>query len=111
MKKILIDLDGVLNEYGNSGYNANYIPKPKRGVNKFLRNLSNKAELYLFTSRDKSLATKWLHENKLKKYFKAVTNMKIPASMYIDDRAICFEGDFDILLNQIENFQVYWKRL
>lgn len=28
-KKILIDLDGVLNEYGNEPYNENFIPKVK----------------------------------------------------------------------------------
>ena len=36
-KTILIDLDGVLNEYVGK-YDTNFIPKPKNGVDKFLEN-------------------------------------------------------------------------
>lgn len=33
-KKILIDLDGVLNEYGKEKYDENYIPEIKEGTEK-----------------------------------------------------------------------------
>lgn len=42
----------------------------------------------LFTTRNNLEATKWLIENKIDKYFKNVTNVKIPAYLYLDDRAI-----------------------
>ena len=61
--KILIDLDGVLNEYGKEPYNENYIPEIKDGAKEFVRELSEFAELYLFTSRNLMLSTKWLIEN------------------------------------------------
>ena len=62
-KKILIDLDGVLNEYGKNEYgkdkfNENYIPEIKIGAYEFIEKLSKQAELYLFTSRNLMLATK-----------------------------------------------------
>ena len=38
-KKILIDLDGVLNEYGKEKYNENYIPEIKKGAKEFLEEL------------------------------------------------------------------------
>ena len=39
-KKILIDLDGVLNEYGKEKFNENYIPEIKVGAYEFLEILS-----------------------------------------------------------------------
>jgi hypothetical protein len=109
VKKILIDLDGVLNEYGKGAYKEDYIPKIKDGAYEFLESLSQNAELYLFTSRNLMLATKWLINNKLDKFFKDVTNIKLPSYLYIDDRTICFKGDYQKTLEEIEKFKVYWK--
>lgn len=109
VRKILIDLDGVLNEYGLEKFNENFIPNIKMGAYEFCEKLSKNAELYLFTSRNLMLATKWLINNNLDKFFKDVTNIKLPSFLYIDDRTICFEGDYNKLLYEIENFKVYWK--
>lgn len=108
-KTILIDLDGVLNDYGNEKFDENFIPRIKAGAKEFLNKLSQNAELYLFTSRNLMLATKWLIQNDIDKYFKDVTNIKIPSYLYIDDRAVCFNGDFKKTLEDIENFKTYWK--
>ena len=75
----------------------------------FLESLSQNADLYLFTSRNLMLATKWLINNNLDKFFKDVTNIKLPSFLYIDDRTICFKGDYHKTLEEIENFKVYWK--
>lgn len=108
-KTILIDLDGVLNDYGNKKFDENFIPTIKAGAKEFLDKLSQNSELYLFTSRNLILATKWLIQNNIDKYFKDVTNTKIPSYLYIDDRAICFNGDYKKALEDIENFKTYWK--
>ena len=108
MKKILIDLDGVLNEYGSGDFDSNYIPKMKNGAYQFLEKLAQNAELYLFTSRNLMLSTKWLIDNNLDKFFKDVTNIKIPSFLYIDDRTICFSGNYEKTLAEIEKFKVYW---
>ena len=110
-KKILIDLDGVLNEYGKEKFDENQIPEIKIGAKKFVEELSQEAELYLFTTRNLMLATKWLIKYDLDKYFKDVTNIKIPSYLYIDDRTICFKGDYNITLNEIKKFKAYWKTL
>jgi len=107
-KKILIDLDGVLNQY-NGKFDENNIPKIKYGAKEFLEKLSLKCELYLFTTRNLLQATKWLIENKIDKYFTDVTNIKIPCYLFIDDRTICFKGDYSHALEEIENFKKYWK--
>ena len=65
IKRIMIDLDGVLNEYGKEPFDENYIPEMKKDANKFLKELSEpNTELYLFTTRNLLLATKWLEKNK-----------------------------------------------
>ena len=42
-KKILIDLDGVLNEYGKEKFNENHIPDIKAGAYEFLPLLQAKS--------------------------------------------------------------------
>ena len=108
-KKILIDLDGVLNKYGKEPYDENYIPEIREGAVEFLKSLSESADLYLFTSRNLMLSTKWLIENKIDQYLKDVTNVKLPSFLYIDDRCICFRGNYDEILEEIKEFKVYWK--
>ena len=107
--KILIDLDGVLNEYNSKLYDEKYIPEIKNGAKEFIKELSTFGELYLFTSRNLMLSTKWLIENGIDNYFKDVTNIKIPSFLYIDDRCICFKGKYEQTLEEIKNFKVYWK--
>jgi len=108
-KKILIDLDGVLNEYGKEKFDENYVPEIKNGAREFVEELNKDFDLYLFTSRNMLIASKWLIENKLDKFFKDVTNIKIPAFLHIDDRAVCFQGNYKKTFERIKNFSVYWK--
>jgi len=105
-KRILVDLDGVLNNYDSKKYDENYIPEIKDGAKEFIQNLSLNYELYLFTSRNLILAVKWLIKNGLDMYFRDVTNIKIPSFLYIDDRAICFKGNYDRLADEIKKFKV-----
>ena len=108
-KRILIDLDGVLNKYGQEPYNENIIPEIKDGAKDFIKELGEFGELYLFTSRNLMLSAKWLFENRIDKYFKDITNVKIPSYIYIDDRCICFKGTYQETLEEIKQFKVYWK--
>ena len=108
-KRILIDLDGVLNNYGKEKFDENYIPEVKEGAEDFLKELSSSAELYLFTTRKHDLAKEWLIKNKLDKYFVDVTDIKLPAFVYIDDRTVCFTGNYAKTLEDVKNFKVYWK--
>ena len=108
MKTLLIDLDGVLNTY-TGGFDPNFIPPIKDGAVEFLKNLSKNYEIKLFTTRNKLLATKWLIENKIDSYFQDITNTKDVCFLYIDDRCIKFDGDYNSLKHQIENFKVWHK--
>ena len=108
-RKILIDLDGVLNEYGKEAFNKDYIPNIKIGAKTFVRELSKLGSLYLFTSRNLMLSAKWLYDNRIDKYFEDITNVKLPSYLYIDDRCVCFKGKYKHTLEEIKNFKVYWE--
>jgi len=109
--KILIDLDGVLNEYGKEKFDEGCIPPIKKNAESFLKELYKIADLYLFTTRNQMLAVKWLIKNNIDTYFADVTNIKIPSFLYIDDRCICYKGDYNQTLSEIKKFKVYWKQI
>ena len=107
-KTIAIDLDGVLNEY-NGKYDEHNIPNIKAGAKEFIIELSKDYKLILFTTRDNKKVKDWLIKNDIDKYFDNITNTKPLASIYLDDRALKFEGDFGKTINDIKNYRVYWK--
>ena len=108
-KTILIDLDGVLNTYTGI-YEPHTIPPMREGAEDFLKKLSDKYKLILFSSRDLGYVKNWIKEHALEKYFEAITNVKEPAYLIIDDRCVRFDGDFNNTLNAVEDFGVWWKK-
>lgn len=106
---ILIDLDGVLNEY-KGNYDENFIPEIRDGAQEFIKELAQDYILYLFTTRNENQAKKWLENNDLEEYFEDITNTKIPAYIILDDRGVRFDGDFQNALNSINNFRVWYKQ-
>lgn len=106
---ILIDLDGVLNEY-KGDYDENFIPEIKQGAKDFLKTLVSDYKLYLFTTRNIQFAKKWLKDNNIEQYFEDVTNTKIPSYLIVDDRGLCFDGSFEKVLDEIKNFRVWYKQ-
>ena len=82
---ICIDLDGVLNKYNK--YVKGEMPDPADGVEEFLKELQKfKQPLVIHTARPADEVEPWLVEHGLDKYIRKVTNVKIPAIIYIDDR-------------------------
>ena len=107
-KLLLIDLDGVLNQYDGK-FDKTYIPPIKQGAHEFLMKLSENYELKLFTTRNKLIACKWLIMNKLDKYFSDITNIKEPCHLFIDDRCIKFDGNYNSIIKDIKNYNVWYK--
>lgn len=105
---LLIDLDGVLNEYDGK-FDENIIPNAKNGTKEFLEKLSKDYDIKIFTTRNRLITSKWLIKNNIDKFIKDVTNVKESSYLHIDDRCICFDGDFEKAINAINNFKVYWK--
>ena len=107
-KTILIDLDGVLNNY-TGNFDKDFIPPIKDGAIEFLEKLSKDFEIKLFTTRNKILTTKWLIDNNIDKYFEDITNTKDLAWLYIDDRCVNFDGSFENLSNSVNLFKPWYK--
>ena len=52
----------------------------------------------------------YLGKHDLGKYVDMVCKEKPPAIVYIDDRAICFDGHPETLLSKIQNFKPWNKQ-
>ncbi|MCM1010455.1 MAG: hypothetical protein NC390_06225 [Fusobacterium sp.] len=108
-KLLLIDLDGVLNQYDGK-FDEKQIPTIRNGAKEFLEHFHRQDyDIKIFTTRNKLLTAKWLIENDLDQFVSDVTNIKESAYLTIDDRCICFNGDFEKTCKQINDFKVHWK--
>jgi len=108
-KTISVDLDGVLNIY-NGHYDENIIPPIRDGAKYFLEKISNEYLVEIFTVRKKRLVKKWLKDNNISQYICNISNLKNPfATIFIDDRAINFTGNYEYTLQNIVDFKPYWK--
>ncbi len=104
---VCLDFDGVLNNYTHYDPNNCFTPRP--GAKEFLEKLNENYTVVILTARRFDKVERWLKNYGLRKYVFDVTNIKPPAVAYIDDRGIEFNGNYDIVLKQLEHFQPYWK--
>ena len=105
---VAIDFDGVLNTY--DGWNGvDDLFEPREGVWHFLALLNEKYDVVIFTNRDTFKVWEWLVEFRLAEYVSRVTNVKPRAFVYVDDRALKFDGDFDSALREIGCFTTHWE--
>ena len=108
-KTILVDLDGVLNEY-TGNFDENYIPPLKKNADSFLKELSKNYKIKIFTTRNKLKTAKWLIKNNIDEYVDDITNIKELCWLYIDDRCLRFEGDYRDMFEKITTFKPYYKK-
>lgn len=105
-KTICVDFDGVLNEY--DGYEEGDLGEPLTGSKEFIKELRKKYKVVILTSRQKEQVIDWLNNNGFPSM--KVTNRKVPAVAYIDDRAIQFNGNYEKVISQLKNFKPYWAK-
>jgi hypothetical protein len=51
-----------------------------------------------------------LKEYRLGEFVDEVTDRKPPAHAYVDDRAVCFRGDFGETLQDVICFRPFWEK-
>lgn len=105
-KTICVDFDGVLNEY--DGYEEGDLGEPLTGSKEFIKELRKKYKVVILTSRQKEQVIDWLNNNGFPSM--KVTNRKVPAVAYIDDRAIQFNGNYKKVISRLKNFKPYWAK-
>ena len=106
---VCVDLDGVLNAF-DGWRGADFFHPPRDGAREFLTRLNQQGyRVVVFTVRWAPHVEQWLAEHGLASLVSEVTNQKPPAHVYVDDRAICFQGDFGSTLEQISQFRAHWE--
>ena len=105
---VCIDLDGVLNSF-DVWRAPEYFHPIRPGAREFLVRLNESGyRVVILTVRWHEWVESWLEENGLREYIAEVTDKKPPAEVYLDDRAVCFRGDFEDAFQKIVNFKPFW---
>lgn len=124
---ISIDFDGVIHQYSKGWQNGEIYDRPIIGAARFIYDcmFEKNWSVFILSTRDAKQIEKWcratLFQNKdlpfeitiipndvekpfwNKKKNLGITNRKLAAHIYIDDRAYKFTGKFDNLLTELEN--------
>jgi hypothetical protein len=107
---VCVDLDGVLNTF-DEWRGPEFFHAPREGAREFLASLHAAGyRVVVFTVRWHEWTSKWLQQHGLSAFVDEVTDRKPPAHAYVDDRAICFRGDFPETLQQVICFRPFWER-
>ena len=116
-KTVVFDFDGVIHSYTSGWQGAVFIPDPPvPGIREALKAIHEDGYEIVIVSTRCSYASgieavnKWLSEYDLLQYIDKVCMDKPPAIVYIDDRAICFDGRPDRLLEKIKTFKP-WNQI
>jgi hypothetical protein len=106
---VCVDLNGVLDSY--TGWKApDHWDAPRPGARPFLEALvSHGFDVVVFTTRHRVGVRRWLREHGLLDLVAAITDRKPPAHVFVDDRAVCFRGDFDRTLQAVLGFSAHWE--
>lgn len=107
---VCVDLDGVLNVY-DGWRGADHFHPPRPGAREFLEGLKQRNySVIIHTTRWAPHVWEWIRMHGLEKCVDEVTDKKPPAHVFIDDRAICFQGSFAGTLEIVDGFKAHWER-
>jgi hypothetical protein len=106
---VCVDLNGVLDAYTGWKSPEHWDP-PVPGAEAFLRSLVEHGyRVVVFTTRWQDDARAWLEEHGLLRWVSEITDRKPAAHVFVDDRAVCFRGDFGEALQQVLRFRAHWE--
>jgi len=106
---VCVDLDGVLNLF-DRWVSPEHFHAPRPGAREFLSVLRARGyRVVVLTVRWHEWVSRWLQENGMSDFVDEVTDRKPPAVAYIDDRAVCFRGDFEDTLQAVASFRPFWE--
>jgi hypothetical protein len=104
-----VDLNGVLDAY-HGWQGARHFDPPRPGARAFLDALRHRGyRIVIFTSRYDRDVWAWVAAHGLRHLVDDVTDRKPAAHVFVDDRAVCFRGDFDATLREIDAFTAHWE--
>ena len=114
-KTVVFDFDGVIHSYTSGWKGESVIPDlPVLGIKEAISEIRKAGyEVVVVSTRCATnegikAVNKYLLENGI--VVDRVCKEKPPAIVYIDDRAICFNGRADELLKKIEQFRPWYMK-
>lgn len=114
-KTVVFDFDGVINSYASGWEGEDVISDPPvEGIAEEIDGIREAGyEVAVVSTRCASpkgmeAVNKYLADNEIA--VDKVCKEKPPAIVYIDDRAICFDGRSDELLEKIKNFKPWYQK-
>lgn len=119
IKTYSFDFDGTLTKYDGKFKGNNVVDKPRPEVIRAIKLLKKqKHKIIIYSIRSAAVLKKWC-----KKYgvpvdyfnenpdFKQKNPGKPVASVYVDDRAVCYKGQTaEQLIKELKNFKVFYKK-
>ncbi len=108
-RTICLDFDGVIHSYRSGWCGATVIPDPPiHGSREAISTLRTQYRVVVLSSRchteeGRKAVRDWLQEHRIE--VDEVCEHKPPAHIYVDDRAIRFQGEWDNLLDQVREFR------
>jgi len=106
---VCVDLNGVLDAY--TGWRGpHHWDPPRPGAEEFLRSLCEQGfRVVIHTTRWADDARGWLESHGLDRWVSEITDRKPAAHVFVDDRAVCFRGDFGATLEEVVRFRAHWE--
>lgn len=116
-KTVVFDFDGVIHSYSSGWQGADIANDlPVDGIKDALKSIKDAGydiavvSSRFSTSAGRSCVTSYLKKYDMLKYVDLMCSEKPPAIVYIDDRAICFDGNAKSLLSQIQSFKPWYQK-
>lgn len=104
-KTLAIDFDGVIHSYRRGWTGETPIDGPMPGIEDALKELKSQGwSLVIMSTRNPEKIMEWLDFYGLVDYFDDITNTKIPAKLYIDDRGYHFQN-WEDTINFVKDFR------
>ena len=114
-KTVVFDFDGVIHSYTSDWKGEDVIPdSPVEGIAEGINRIREAGyEVAVVSTRCASpkgmeAVNKYLADNEI--VVDKVCKEKPPAIVYIDDRAICFDGRSDELLEKVKSFKPWYQK-
>jgi len=114
-KTIAIDFDGVINSYSSGWKGVKQTDRPVTGSADAIKELISQGnKVIIFSTRANNSVGRYI----IRKYISAmglpdtvkITAIKPPADVYIDDRALNFNGNWKETVIEAENFKPYMQK-
>lgn len=115
MKTVCFDFDATINSYKSDWLGVSILPDPPvAGIKEQIDIIREKYKVIIYSTRcstqdGKEAVRKWLEKYNIE--VDGLSYEKPIAFVYVDDRAICFEGNAEGLAEKVDNFKNWIEKV